>query len=122
MVIGKKPKALRKNPTGTKNSVTNRDMSIVSISERMLTMSAEKKNAYEKKKTCGMYNHNSVNTRAVSSSTIGYRTEIGFEQERHLPHNKIQERTGILSCHAIFSWQCGHAERGVTGFCPLTNR
>ncbi len=49
MVIGKKPKALRKNPTGTKNSVTNRDMSIVSISERMLTMSAEKKNAYEKK-------------------------------------------------------------------------
>ena len=40
---GKRPYALKINPSGTRNSVAKREISIVSISDRMVTISAEKK-------------------------------------------------------------------------------
>ncbi len=39
---GNKPQALKMQPSGAKKMVTNREISIVSISERIVTMSAEK--------------------------------------------------------------------------------
>lgn len=47
--IGMRSKKLKINPTGMRARVTNREMSIVSKSERMVTMSAENKIKYPQK-------------------------------------------------------------------------
>jgi len=48
---------------------------------------------------------------AVKISIKGYNNEIFCLQCRHVPRNKIHERTGILSYHAIIFLQCGHKDR-----------
>jgi hypothetical protein len=46
---GNKPETLKKIPIGTRKMVAKREMSIVSISERIVTINAEKNMKYAKK-------------------------------------------------------------------------
>ena len=76
-------------------------MSIVSISDRMVTINAEKKIKQVKKNGKGITIYNADIAIAVSNSINGYKIEIDFLQVRHFPRNDNQENNGILSYHAI---------------------
>ncbi|GAB3028535.1 hypothetical protein GCM10027052_00080 [Parafrigoribacterium mesophilum] len=61
-------------------------------------------------------NHNATaaNNNPVPNSTIGYRTEIGDAQFRHLPRSINHDSTGMLSYPFIAVPQVGHALGGDT--------
>src|SRR6266478_3109966 len=52
------------------------------------------------------------NSTPTSASMSGYCLEIGLWHQRHLPRSQSQEKTGMLSRHAMGCLQFGHVERG----------
>src|SRR2546422_11735932 len=61
------------------------------------------------------YARNEVpNNTPTSASINGYCLEMGLWHQRHLPRSHSQEKTGMLSRHAIGCLQCGQRERGLT--------
>src|SRR2546422_2880258 len=52
------------------------------------------------------------NSTPTSASMSGYCLEMGLRHQRHLPRSQSQEKTGMLSRHAIGCLQCGQVERG----------
>src|SRR5258708_392222 len=48
----------------------------------------------------------------TSASTMGYCTEIGAPQRRHLPRSSSHDTMGILSRHPMRCLQCGHVDGG----------
>src|SRR2546421_9609625 len=53
---------------------------------------------------------------------IGYWTEIGAPQSRHLPRSSSHETTGMLSRQRIGLWHRGQVEGGVIRDCSDGSR
>jgi hypothetical protein len=88
-------------------------MSIVSVSDRIVTINAEIRTKYGIKYVCGIYTYKHESSSVVISSIKGYKIEIGFLQVRHFPCKNIHEMTGMLSYQEMVVWQCGQKDRGV---------
>ena len=100
-VIGNQLYRLNRNAIGIRNRVVNREIRSVSISERIVMISAEKNIKYAKKYCVGVHRYNEESNKAVSNSILGYSTEIGLVQTRHLPLRSNHDNTGILSYQTI---------------------
>lgn len=63
-----------------------------------------------------------TNAAPPANSPSGYRILIGCRHRRHRPRRAIQERTGMLSNHAIIAAQRGQCDRPPIDDSPFTRR
>ena len=70
----------------------------------------------------GVSQTTATNSTAVTSSTIGYRTEIGSPHWRQRPRSAIQLRTGMLSYQRRPRPQRGQRDGGHASDSPRGSR
>src|SRR6266581_5407680 len=112
---GTRPARLARRPAHTSGSVmlsgsscVSKSMNVSAISDQSSRHAATALSVGPKRKTAAAV------TAPVSSSTTGYRAEIGAWHAAQRPRRKRKLTTGMFSSAEIGWLQAGHCERGTT--------